>query len=242
MKNMIPIACLFTLGLALIVYKKPQPQNVRPLLTHVRQLATVPSQKISPRPREALPKIAASTRQSLLSPRAITKNSETPRLEKMAMIQPPAVLHPAVENVENKSKVEASSLQVPTQKDIELLKAVAERSHQQGSKVAYIGELPTLYEFEPRFFSQHANAAGETSWQLHGVNDSSSGFFVQREPYPVPTGSLRDYSLLSKVIIRAASDGAALINITAPGVDRSRLAAAINYAHSRGVPVIAISP
>lgn len=241
MKNMIPIACLFILGLTLISYKKPQLRDRHPLLPRVRQLATVPSQKISQPPHQVLPKVAVFTRQPPSSPQTNTQNSPALPIKKtaMAMALPPAALQPPVEN---KTKVEASSLQVPTQKDIELLRAVSERSRQQGSKVAYIGELPSLYAFEPRFFSQQANDVGDSSWQIQGVNDSSSGFFVQREPYPLPKGGLSDYSLLSKVIIRAASDGAILINIAAPGLDRSRLTAAINYAHTRGVPVIAISP
>jgi hypothetical protein len=134
--------------------------------------------------------------------------------------------------------------------DMDLLKQIAVKARQQGSQVAYIGEIPELYAYDPHFFSQQIDADGQKWLHAQRVDatakintpDGPADLQVQRLPYAIPSGNGINYDVLNQVILRATDDGAMLINLTASGVDRSRLQSSIDYARSRGVAVVTVPP
>jgi hypothetical protein len=127
--------------------------------------------------------------------------------------------------------------------DEKLLKQLILKAQQTGSsKVAYVGELPELYAFDPRFFVKTVNAQGQPALELRAVESMEQNKLVQREAYAVPSVGAIDYNNLSHAIMKATDDGAMLVNLTSAGVDRSRLDDSIRYARNRGVVVVTVRP
>jgi hypothetical protein len=126
--------------------------------------------------------------------------------------------------------------------DSELIRHLASQAQRQGSRVAYIGEVPELYAFDPRFFVKNVDAQGQPSLQAHEVESVEGDKLVQREPYPIPSSSSLDYNLLNFAVRRATDDGAMLINLASANVDRLRLADSINYARNHGAVVVTVRP
>ncbi|MBS1971931.1 MAG: hypothetical protein JSU04_16595 [Bdellovibrionales bacterium] len=127
--------------------------------------------------------------------------------------------------------------------DEKLLKQLIVKAQQTGSsKVAYVGELPELYAFDPRFFVKTVNAQGQPALELRPVESMEQNKLVQREAYAVPSVGAVDYNNLGHAIMKATDDGAMLVNLTSAGIDRSRLDDSIRYARNRGVVVVTVRP
>lgn len=240
MKNRLLVVSLLVVGLFLIShksYKKPTAESASPIAPVVksvqRQTASIVQKPFAP--ARPLPQVSLTKTSQAAS---IGKNPQAKPIATVAATSKVATAPSNIAEVPTTPTVvenEVVAPNMPTKKDLELLKAAAERSQQQGSKVAYIGEMPALYAFEPRFFTQQ-------SGQILGVDETVGSQYVQREPYPIPDGNIANYALLSKVIIRATDDGANLINIAAANVDRTQLSSSIRYAQSHGVPVVNVAP
>lgn len=152
---------------------------------------------------------------------------------------PPSVLRqvPAINSAE-KEKPKAYAAE-----DEKLLKQLVAKSQQTGSsKIAYVGELPELYAFDPRFFVKTVNAQGQPALELRPVESIEQNKLVQREAYAVPSVGSVDYNNLGHAIMKATDDGAILVNLTSSGIDRSRLDSSIRYARDRGVVVVTVRP
>lgn len=127
--------------------------------------------------------------------------------------------------------------------DEKLLKQLIAKTQQTGSsKIAYVGELPELYAFDPRFFVKTVNAQGQPALELRPVESMEQNKLVQREAYAVPSVGAVDYNNISHAIMKATDDGAMLVNLTSVGIDRTRLDDSIRYARNRGVVVVTVRP
>lgn len=136
------------------------------------------------------------------------------------------------------------------QAELDLLDSIAKSARQLGSKVAYIGEVAELAAFDPHFFKTEVDENGHAYTQVNRVDQivltqtpqGPAQMNLERLPYPIPPGESTRYQYIKGAIMLATQEGAMLINLTTPAVNLAQLASAIDYARSRGVAVVAVSP